>query len=78
MIEITPYERLAAAIIKQAAEDYHRAQERVSKSKRGCDVYERERCTMYLLEKWFYSDWCGALTFGNGEKILRCVKKGEL
>ena len=78
MVEITPYERLAAAIVKQAAEDYHSAQERVRQAKRGGAVYERERCDMYLLEKWFYSDWCGALTFGNGERILRSVKKGEL
>ncbi len=78
MVEITPYERLAAAIVKQAVEDYHSAQERMGQARRGGAVYERERCEMYLLEKWFYSDWCGALTFGNGEKVLRCAKKGEL
>ena len=75
---MTGYLLLSAAIIRQAASDYHAIQQRIAEVRRGGAAWERERCELYLLEQWFESDYCGALTFGQNEKILRSVKKGEL
>lgn len=73
-----PYEMLAAAIVRQAIADYHETYQEMMIYKRGGSAWERERCKLYIIEQWFSSDWCNALTFGQGEVILRMVKRGEL
>lgn len=76
--DLTPYERLAVAIVRQAVEDYYDFKRRRDEYRYGSAGWERMRCEMYLLEQWFAGRWCGLLTFDNGEEIFRLVKKGEI
>ena len=73
---LTPYERLAAAIVRQAMEDWHTTALEMNSYRKGGAAWERERCNLYLLEKWFLGDWCDALTYGNGELLLEMLKRG--
>lgn len=73
---LQPYERLAAAIVRQAMEDWHTTALEMNSYKHGGAAWERERCNLYLLEKWFLGDWCDALTYGNGELLLEMLKRG--
>ena len=75
---LTPYERLAAAIVRQAVLDFYETKAYMSELKRGGSAWEKQRCNLYLIEKWFLSDWCCALTYGQNEELLRRVKKGEI
>ena len=76
--DLKPYERLAVAIVKQAVQDYYDTQLEIKILRPRSVAWERKRCNLYLLENWFLGDWCGALTYGNGENLLRLLKKGEL
>lgn len=72
--ESSPWERLIAGIIYCAVQDY---------AKCYCDMrnfrsgkrHEEAVCELYLIERFFESQWCDLLTNGNGEKILRLTKK---
>lgn len=75
---LSPHERLAVAIVQQAVQDYYDTEREMNYCKRGGAPWERERCKLYLLEQWFLGDWCGALTYGNGEVLLRYIKRGEI
>jgi len=74
----TPYERLAAAIVRQAALDYLDAWQRWHEYREGSIGWERGRSECYVMERWFSSDWCDALTMGHGEAVLDMVKRGYL
>ena len=72
---LKPCERLAAAIVRQAVEDYNEL-----KTTPRDRLYWMERIKLdsqiSQLEKWFLSDWCDALTYGNGELLLEMLKRG--
>ena len=76
--DLLPYERLAAAIVKQAIQDYVELRYKQDELRFGSIPWERARCNTYLLEKWFLSDWCGMLTYGHGEILLDKIKRGEI
>lgn len=73
---LNPYERLAAAIVRQAVDDWRDTSFKVSLLRQGGIAWERERCNLYLLERWFLGDWCSMLTYGNGEVLLDMLKRG--
>lgn len=75
---LKPFERLAAAIVRQAALDYLEAYKKYRQCKRGSIAWERCKTECYLCEKWFYSEWADALTMGHGEAVLDMVKRGCL
>jgi len=74
----TPYELLAAAIVQQAVADYHAKRSEIDVYRRGTPNWERARCELYIIESWFFSEWCDALTYGQGAEIVRQIKRGVL
>lgn len=69
-----PYERLANAIILQAAEDYRRA---VKKARR--DPGNRDAASdVFLAEQFFRSGWYGVLTTVDGEFLIRKLREEAL
>ena len=56
------YVNLQAAIIEQAVEDYERA------------IFCNDKREIASLKRWFKSEWCSHLTFGNGEVIEERVR----
>ena len=67
-IKLTPeqetegYKYVRAAIIEQAVYDYRKA------------LVNCHLTTVFLLEKWFLSDWGQALSENNGDKIIKRVR----
>lgn len=61
--QMESYERLRAAIVKQAVDDYIKA---LRKSDRLCDICEEQT----KLEEWFLSKWGQFLSGDNGEYII--------
>lgn len=69
-----PYERLANAIILQAAEDYRRA---VKKARR--DPGNRDAASdVFLTEQFFRSSWYGVLTSLDGELLIQKLREETL
>lgn len=75
LLDEAAVEKLACAIVKQAADDY-RACRRVRSGGYVVDGSGR-RGNRYELEKFFRSAWCGVLSGGLGRDILRRLQKGE-
>lgn len=73
---LNPYERLAAAIVRQAICDWRLTIAEMDNYRKGSAAWERERCNLYLLEQWFLGRWCAMLTYGNGEALLDMLKRG--
>lgn len=68
-------ERLACAIVKQAADDYRAC--RYLRNGGYAVTSHQIRGNRYELEKFFRSAWCGVLSGGLGLDILRRLQKGE-
>lgn len=63
MLMLNPYESLANAIIVQACEDYRSALRNENTSK------------IYVLERFFRSEWYSFLTPLDGDFLIRLLKK---
>ena len=66
-----PYERLANAIILQAASDYRRNLKKLKKNPQNRDVMN----DALQIEKFFRSSWYQMLTTADGEFLLQKFRK---
>lgn len=66
-----PYENLANAIIKQAADDYRKALKALSLNSRNKEA----QATVKECEDFFRSDWYKQLTSLDGEYLIRKLKE---
>lgn len=66
-----PYERLANAIILQAASDYRRNLKKLKKNPQNRDVMN----DALQIEKFFRSSWYQVLTTVDGEFLLQKFRK---
>lgn len=66
-----PYERLANAIILQAASDYRRDLKKLKKNPQNRDV----RNDALQIEKFFRSPWYQVLTTVDGEFLIQKLRK---
>lgn len=67
-----PYERLANAIILQAASDYRRDLKKIKKNPQNRDVMNE----VLQIEKFFRSPWYQVLTTVDGEFLIQKLRKG--
>lgn len=68
---MNPYENLANAIIKQAADDYRKALKALSLNNRN----KQAQATVTECETFFRSDWYKELTSVDGEYLIRLLKE---
>lgn len=66
-----PYERLANAIILQAASDYRRDLKKLKKNPQNRDVMNEA----LQIEKFFCSPWYQVLTTVDGEFLIQKLQK---
>ena len=66
-----PYERLANAIVLQAASDYRRDLKKLKKNPQNRDVMN----DALQIEKFFHSPWYQVLTTVDGEFLLQKFRK---
>lgn len=66
-----PYERLANAIILQAASDYRRNLKKLKKNPQNRDVLNE----VMQIEKFFRSSWYQVLTTVDGEFLIQKLRK---
>ena len=66
-----PYERLANAIILQAASDYRRDLKKLKKNPQNRDVVNE----VLQIEKFFHSPWYQVLTTVDGEFLIQKLRK---
>ena len=66
-----PYERLANAIILQAASDYRKNLKKLKKNPQNRDVMKE----VLQIEKFFYSPWYQVLTTVDGEFLIQKLRK---
>ena len=66
-----PYERLANAIILQAASDYRRVLKKLKKNPQNRDVMNEA----LQIEKFFHSPWYQVLTTVDGEFLIQKLRK---
>ena len=66
-----PYERLANAIILQAASDYRRNLKKLKKNPQNRDVLNE----VMQIEKFFRSSWHQVLTTVDGELLIEKLRK---
>ncbi len=66
-----PYERLANAIILQAASDYRRDLKKLKKNPQNRDVLN----DALQIEKFFRSPWYQVLTTVDGEFLIQKLRK---
>lgn len=66
-----PYERLANAIILQAASDYRRNLKKLKKNPQNRDVMNE----VFQIEKFFRSPWYQVLTTVDGEFLIQKLQK---
>ena len=66
-----PYERLANAIILQAASDYRRDLKKIKKNPQNRDVMNE----VLQIEKFFRSPWYQVLTTVDGEFLIQKLRK---
>ena len=64
-------ERLANAIIKQAADDYRSSHRKLLREPHNCDAKER----ISEVERFLVSKWYRTLTVVDGDYILQMLKK---
>ena len=68
---LEPYQALANAIILQAVNEYRKALRRIHKYPKDAGALaEKDNC-----EKFFRSDWYGALTRVDGEMLIRKLQE---
>ena len=65
------YNFLAAAIIRQALEDYKKSLENIRKK---FDVVNSE-CTVYEVRKFLRSEWFRTLSDMNAEKLIELMEE---
>lgn len=70
--EISPWQKLANAIVEQAVKDYRTAQARVKANPANADHAKGEVCQ---LERFFRSQWFETLTDVDGRLVLSRLKK---
>lgn len=70
--EISPWQKLANAIVEQAVKDYRTAQARVKANPMIATPAEKE---LRQLERFFRSQWFEALTDVDGRLVLSRLKK---
>ena len=66
-----PYEKLANAIILQAASDYRRNLKKLKKNPQNRDVMNE----VLQIEKFFHSPWYQVLTTVDGEFLIQKLRK---
>ena len=69
---LSPWQKLANAIVEQAVEDYRKVQARIKANPMIADHAEAE---LRQLERFFRSQWFEALTDIDGRLILSRLKK---
>lgn len=69
---ISPWQKLANAIVEQAVKDYRMEQARVKANPQNSDHAKAE---VRKLERFFRSDWFEVLTDVDGRLILSRLKK---
>ena len=69
---ISPWQKLANAIVEQAVKDYRMEQARVKANPQNADHAKAE---VRKLERFFRSDWFEVLTDVDGRLILSRLKK---
>ena len=68
---MTPYKKLANAVVLQAAEDYRRA----LKTLKRCDQDKEALSVKEECERFFQSGWFTVLTEVDGEWLMRKLKE---
>jgi len=66
-----PYERLANAIVIQAAEDYRAAHKRIKRNPNNWDAVDEA----LQIERFFRSGWYQVLTSVDGEYMIRRLQE---
>lgn len=66
-----PYERLAYAIVIQAAEDYRAALKRIKRNAKNRDAVDEA----LQIERFFRSGWYQVLTSVDGEYMIRRLQE---
>lgn len=66
-----PYERLANAIVIQAAEDYRAALKRIRRNSKNRDAVDEA----LQIERFFRSGWYQILTSVDGEYMIRRLQE---
>ncbi len=66
-----PYERLANAIVIQAAEDYRAALKRIKRNPKNRDAVDEA----LQIERFFRSGWYQVLTSVDGEYMIRRLQE---
>ena len=66
---------LAAAIVRQAVQDYNDAYFRMMETRPNSAARNKATCELYLIERFFFSRWCNVLTFDHGEAVLAMAKR---
>ena len=66
-----PYEKLANAIILQAASDYRRDLKKLKKNPQNRDVMNN----VLQIEKFFHSPWYQVLTTVDGKFLIQKLRK---
>ncbi len=68
-----PYEKLANAIVIQAAKDYRTALRKLKRNPRN----QLAKAEADSIERFFRSDWYKCLTEVDGEMVLRKLREEE-
>ena len=68
-----PYEKLANAIVIQAAKDYRTAERKLKRNPRN----QLAKAEADSIERFFRSDWYNCLTEVDGEMVLRKLREEE-
>lgn len=66
-----PYEKLANAIVIQAAKDYHTARRKLKRNLRNQDA----AAEVDSIERFFRSQWYTVLTEVDGELLIRKLRE---
>lgn len=68
-----PYEKLANAIVIQAAKDYRTAERKLKRNPRN----QLAKAEADSIDRFFRSDWYKCLTEVDGEMVLRKLREEE-
>lgn len=69
---ISPWQKLANAIVEQAVKDYRTAQSRIKANPQSAD---RAKADVKQLERFFRSQWFEVLTDVDGRAVLARLRK---
>ena len=69
------YERLANAIIIQAAKDYRAARKKLRRTRLSKEARYKAEAEVQSVERFFRSDWFSCLSELDGEFILRKLQE---